>query len=66
LRAVHTYFVKHCASGSEYGTSGDGKISKFPIRKDGTELYNFDRQLDFDNLDEIGKAVYAQILERYN
>ncbi len=61
----YEFYVKHYDEGSEFGI-GSGKISKLSIRKDGTELYNFDRGLDFDRLDEDGKATYAKILERYN
>jgi hypothetical protein len=61
----YEFFVKHYDEGSQYGI-GEGKISKLSIRKDDTELYNYDRGLDFDRLDENGKAVYEKLLERYN
>ncbi len=57
--------AKHYEVGSEYGIGG-GRISKLSIRKDGAELFNYDRSLDFDRLDREGKAVYAQILKKYN
>lgn len=48
--------------------SDGGKISKLTIRRlsDGKELYNYDRGLDFDILDENGKAAYLIILKQYN
>ena len=61
----YEYWVKHYSEGSQFGIDG-GKISKLSIRKDGRELYNFDRGLDFDNLDDGGRAVYDELLKRYN
>ena len=61
----YKFEVKHYETGSQYGIS-EGRVSKLSIRKDGVWVYNYDRELDFDNLDEEGKAVYAQILEQYN
>ena len=59
------YWVKHFENGSEYGIDG-GRISKLSIRRDGKEIYNYDRGLDFDNLDPAGRAVYNELLKRYN
>ena len=63
----YEYWCKHYVLPSLHGLGG-GKISKLTIRRlsDGKDLYNFDRGLDFDNLDESGKAVLAIILEKYN
>lgn len=61
----YSYQVKHYDNGSEYGIN-EGKISKLSIRKDGKEVYNYDRGLDFDRLDKDGKAAYTKILEKYN
>jgi len=61
----YEYWVKHYEEGSQFGIDG-GRISKLSIRKDGKELYSFDRGLDFDNLDTDGKAVYENLLKRYN
>jgi len=63
----YEYWCKHYDKPSHLGLGG-GKISKLTIRRlsDGKDLYNYDRGLDFDNLDESGKAVLAIILERYN
>ncbi len=36
------------------------------IRKDGKEIYNYDRGLDSDRLDAEGRKVYAALLEKYN
>ena len=58
-------WVKHYWEGSEYGIDG-GRISKLTIRKDGKEIYNYDRGLEFDNLDANGKEVYAKLLKQYN
>ena len=56
---------KHFEEGSQYGIN-EGRISKLEIRKDGKILYNYDRGLDFDSLDKDGKAVYSEILKKYN
>jgi len=62
----YTYDVKSYEIGSQYGIGGNGRISKLSIRKNGEEIYNYCRGLDYDNLDEEGKGVYAKILEKYN
>jgi hypothetical protein len=63
----YSYCCKHYDEGSQFGIGG-GRISKLSIRRlsDGRELYNFDRGLDFDELDEDGKVAYAILLEKYN
>ena len=61
----YRYCVKCYDNGSEYGIGG-GRISKLEIRKDGKILYNYDRGMDFDNLDAEGKKVYEQILAKHN
>lgn len=63
----YEYWCKHFDQPSQHGVGG-GKISKLTIRRlnDGQDLYQFDRGLDFDRLDESGKAVLAIILEKYN
>jgi len=61
----YQYWVKHFEKGSDEGIN-QGRILKMSIRKDDREVYNYDRGLDFDNLDQGGKAVYAELLERYN
>jgi len=63
----YEYWCKHYDSPSLHGLGGV-KISKLTIRRlsNGKDLYNYDRGLDFDNLDESGKAVLAIILEKYN
>ena len=61
----YQFEVKHYETGSQYGIN-DGRVSKLTIYKDSRWVYNYDRGLDFDKLDEEGKKVYAQILEQYN
>ena len=61
----YRYEVKHYEAGSQYGIE-EGRVSKLSIRKNGKWVYNYDRGLDFDNLDEEGKATYAKILKQYN
>ena len=61
----YNYWVKHYEEESMYGIN-EGKISKMTIRKGGVEFYNFDRGLDFDNLDADGRAVYEELLKLYN
>jgi len=62
----YAYCAKCYETGSQYGIGGNGRISKLEIRKDGKLLYNFDRGLDFDNLDADGKKAYAEILAKHN
>jgi hypothetical protein len=61
----YVYQVKYYETASEYGINR-GKISKMSIRKDGKEIYNYERGLDFDDLDAEGRMVYASLLERFN
>jgi hypothetical protein len=61
----YKYEMKQYDSGSVYGIN-EGRISKLSIRKDGKEMYNYDRGLDFDELDEGGKIAYAEIIEKHN
>jgi len=61
----YRYCAKCYETGSQYGIGG-GRISKLEIRKDGKWLYNYDRDLDFDNLDAEGKKAYAEILAKHN
>ena len=61
----YTYYAKSYETGSQYGIN-EGRISKLEIRKDGKLLYNYDRDLDFDNLDAEGKEAYEQILAKHN
>jgi len=61
----YEYWVKHYEEGSTYGID-EGRISKLIIRKNGVELYGYDRGLDRDDLDEGGKAVYAKLLKMFN
>ena len=60
-----TYSAKCYETGSQYGID-EGRISKLAISKDGKLLYNFERGLDFDNLDAEGKKAYAEILAKHN
>lgn len=63
----YEYWCKHFDRESNFGIEG-GKISKLTIRclQDGKDLYQYDRGLDFDLLDESGKAVLAIILKKFN
>ena len=61
----YAYWVKHYEETSQFGIDG-GKISKLSIRKNGKELYNYDRGLDFNKLDASGRLVFATLLEKYN
>jgi len=61
----YAYYAKCYETGSQYGIN-NGRISKLDIRKDGKMLYNYDRGLDFDNLDAEGKEAYEQILAKHN
>ena len=63
----YEYWCKYYDEPSPFGIDG-GKISKLTIFRlqDDKELYNYDRRLDFDLLDEGGKAAYQIILTKYN
>jgi len=61
----YDYCIKHYEESSHYGID-EGRISKMSIRKNGKELYNYDRGLEFDNLDAGGKKVYGELLKQYN
>ena len=63
----YEYWVKHYEEGSEYGING-GKISKLAIRKTGEAKYlaNYDRGWDIRPKDAEVKAVYKQLLKKYN
>jgi hypothetical protein len=63
----YVFWAKHYEEPSEmYGISG-GKISKLSIKRVGGKefLLNYDRGIDISLADEA-KAVYAEILKRYN
>ena len=61
----YTYCILHFEKGSHYGIKS-GRISKMSIRKNKKELYNYDRGLDFDNLDKKGQEIYSGLLEIFN
>ncbi len=63
---IYSYCCKHFEEGSHFGIGGNGRISKLEIRKDGKILYNYDRGLDYDGLDESGRAVYESLLQKFN
>lgn len=50
--------------GSTYGIN-EGRISKLEIFNGKTRVYNYDRGLDFDELDATGKAFYSEILQLF-
>jgi hypothetical protein len=61
----YDYWLKSWEQPSHFGID-NGRISKLSIRQNGTELYNFDRGLDFDELDDDGRITYKQLLAKYN
>jgi hypothetical protein len=61
----YRYCMKRYETGSMYGVN-EGRISKLEIRKGSTVLYRFERGLDFDRLDEGGRALYERLLAEYN
>jgi hypothetical protein len=63
----YVFWAKHYEEPSEmYGIAG-GKISKLSIKRVGGKefLLNYDRGTDVQLADEA-KAVYTEILKRYN
>ena len=61
----YEYWVKHYEEGSSYGID-EGRISKLSIRKNGVEVYGYDRGLDHDDLDANDRKVYAKLLKMFN
>jgi hypothetical protein len=63
----YIFWAKVFEVGSHYGIGGNGKISKLSIKRvsDNKFVYNFDRGEDLALADEA-KAVYAEILKRFN
>jgi hypothetical protein len=63
----YVFWAKIFEEPSHFGIGGNGKISKLSIKRVGnnTILTNFDRGWDVKPTKEV-KAVYAEILKKYN
>ena len=61
----YDFQIKHFEEGSEFGIN-EGRISKLWISKDHKALANYDRGWDIRPTDKGAKAVYAQLLKKYN
>jgi hypothetical protein len=63
----YNFWAKVYEIGSHYGIGGNGKISKLSIKRvgDNKYLFSYDRGEDLPLADEA-KAVYTEILKRYN
>ncbi len=57
--------VKHYEEGSEFGIEG-GRISKLRISKDGTDCAAYERGWDIRPTTGEARAVYAELVRRYN
>ena len=59
------YWVKHYDEPSEYGIN-EGRVSKLTLKRNGKIVYNFDRGLDVEAVDEETKLALAILLKEYN
>ena len=59
------YWVKHYDEPSEYGIN-EGRVSKLILKRNGEIVYNFDRGLDVEAVDEETKLAFAILLKEYN
>ncbi len=61
----YQYFMKSFDTPSEFGIN-EGRISKLVIKKDGHILYNFERGLDFDKMDDGARDLYEYLMDEFN
>ena len=59
------YWVKHYDEPSEWGIN-EGRVSKLILKRNGEIVYNFDRGLDVEAVDEETKLALAILLKEYN
>ena len=59
------YWVKHYDEPSEYGIN-EGRVSKLTLKRNGEIVYNFDRGLDVEAVDEDTELALAILLKEYN
>ena len=59
------YWVKHYDEPSEWGIN-EGRVSKLTLKRNGEIVYNFDRGLDVEAVDEETKLALAILLKEYN
>ena len=59
------FWVKYYGEGSIYGIEG-GRISKLHIRKDGVDCACYERGWDLKPTTDEAKAVYDELIKRYN
>ena len=59
------YWVKHYDEPSEWGIN-EGRVSKLTLKRDGKIVYNYDRGLDVETVDEETKLALAILLKEYN
>ena len=63
--SIFHYWVKHFDETSEYGIN-KGRVSKLTLKRNGEIVYNFDRGLDVEAVDEETKLALAILLKEYN
>ena len=61
----YDFCIKHFEEGSIYGIE-EGCISKLEIQKDGKIIVNYDREWDIEPQSAEVKAVYEEILKKFN
>ena len=62
---VFEYWMKQYDTGSQYGIDG-GRISKLMIKRNGKIVYNYDRGLDVDAVDQNTAFALELILHSEN
>ena len=63
--SIFHYWVKHYDEPSEYGIN-EGRVSKLMLKRNGKIVYNYDRGLDVEAVDEETKLALAILLKEYN
>ena len=63
--SIFHYWVKHYDEPSEYGIN-EGRVSKLTLKRNGKIVYNYDRGLDVEAVDEETKLALAILLKEYN
>ena len=63
--SIFHYWVKHYDEPSEWGIN-EGRVSKLTLKRNGEIVYNFDRGLDVEAVDEETELALAILLKEYN
>ncbi len=63
--SIFHYWVKNYDEPCEYGID-EGKISKLMLKRNGEIVYNYDRGLDVEPVDEDTEYALAILLKEYS